>query len=59
MISALSDRRATISWMPHLAAPPSQPVTYLLEMAEYPEGDWQTVRTGELSKVEEEEEEKV
>ncbi|XP_050698180.1 obscurin-like isoform X5 [Eriocheir sinensis] len=46
MISALSDRRATISWMPHLAAPPTQPVTYLLEMAEYPEGDWNTVRTG-------------
>ncbi|XP_069178633.1 LOW QUALITY PROTEIN: muscle M-line assembly protein unc-89 [Procambarus clarkii] len=46
MISALSDRRATISWMPYLANPHTQPVTYHVEMCESPEGEWVTVRTG-------------
>ncbi|KAK8750916.1 hypothetical protein OTU49_015055 [Cherax quadricarinatus] len=46
MISALSDRRATISWLPYLPSTPCPPVTYQVEMCESPEGEWVTVRTG-------------
>lgn len=46
MISALADRRLTLSWMPHLAAPQTMPCTYQVEMCDAPDGDWFTVRTG-------------
>ncbi|XP_066949349.1 LOW QUALITY PROTEIN: muscle M-line assembly protein unc-89-like [Macrobrachium rosenbergii] len=46
MISALSERRATVSWMPYLPTPPCTPVTYQLEIMECPEGEWFTYRTG-------------
>ncbi|XP_047481488.1 obscurin-like isoform X2 [Penaeus chinensis] len=46
MISALADRRLTLSWMPHLAAAQTMPCTYQVEMCDAPDGDWFTVRTG-------------
>ena len=46
IISALSDKRVTLSWMPYLPANPTPPVTYQVEYCECPEGDWSTARTG-------------
>ena len=45
-ISALSDRRVTVSWNPYIAQGPQPPVTYQVEMCESPEGEWFTARTG-------------
>ncbi|XP_018013330.1 obscurin-like [Hyalella azteca] len=45
-ISALSDRRVTVSWNPYIAQGPQPPVTYQVEMCESPEGDWFTARSG-------------
>jgi len=45
-ISALSDRRCTVSWNPYVPQGSQYPVTYTVEMCECPEGSWITARTG-------------
>ncbi|XP_050295068.1 obscurin-like isoform X13 [Anthonomus grandis grandis] len=46
IISQMTDRHCTLSWKPSIPSGPREPVTYLLEMCELPNGDWFTVRTG-------------
>nr|XP_018906228.1 PREDICTED: muscle M-line assembly protein unc-89 isoform X2 [Bemisia tabaci] len=51
IISRMMDRRLTLSWRPSLPIGPRFPVTYHVEMAVQPDGDWFTARTGVRSCV--------
>ncbi|XP_043238275.1 titin homolog isoform X6 [Amphibalanus amphitrite] len=46
IISRMTDRQLTLSWRPSPTAGQRIPVTYHVEMAEAPRGDWFTVRSG-------------
>ncbi|XP_069669104.1 obscurin isoform X4 [Periplaneta americana] len=46
IISRMTDRRLTLSWKPSIPIGPRLPVTYRVEMAEQPDGEWFTARTG-------------
>ncbi|XP_037085172.1 obscurin-like isoform X4 [Pollicipes pollicipes] len=46
IISRMTDRQLTLSWRPSPTAGQRIPVTYHVEMAEVPRGDWFTVRSG-------------
>lgn len=48
IISRMMDRRLTLSWRPSLPIGPRFPVTYHVEMAVQPDGDWFTARTGKM-----------
>lgn len=48
IISRMSDRKLTLSWKPSIPHGPREPVTYLVEMCEQPDGEWFTARRGNL-----------
>ncbi|XP_065224779.1 obscurin-like isoform X6 [Planococcus citri] len=46
IISRMTDRHLTLSWKPSIPISPREPVTYLVEMEEQPNGKWFTARAG-------------
>ncbi|XP_075215544.1 obscurin isoform X3 [Lycorma delicatula] len=51
IISRMTDRKLTLSWKPSIPHGPREPVTYLVEMCEQPDGEWFTARKGVRSCV--------
>ncbi|XP_064466280.1 obscurin-like isoform X2 [Ornithodoros turicata] len=45
-IRRMSDRHVTIGWTPSIPRAPRVPVTYILEMASHPDGEWHPYQTG-------------
>lgn len=43
LISRMMDRNLTLSWRPNMPIGPREPVTYLIEMCDLPDGAWRTV----------------
>jgi len=43
LITQMSDTKATLTWKPALPLGPNLAPYYMVEMAEYPEGDWEEV----------------
>ena len=41
----MSDTKVTLTWKPALPLGPNLAPYYMVEMAEYPEGDWEEVST--------------
>lgn len=46
IISVMTDLHLTLSWKPSIPIGPREPVTYLVEMEEQPNGKWFTARAG-------------
>ncbi|RZF43883.1 hypothetical protein LSTR_LSTR007219 [Laodelphax striatellus] len=46
IISRMTDRKLTLSWKPSIPHGPREPVTYIVEMCELPDGEWFVARRG-------------
>ncbi|KAK2702219.1 hypothetical protein QYM36_019171 [Artemia franciscana] len=51
IISGMTDRYLTLSWKPSIPIGPREPVTYMVEMSDCPDGEWFTVRNRILGNV--------